>query len=86
MRRDDVSVAKLIDYAHTGSAWVRSANRPVIFWISLASVRMPGSRFAPPDSRTSRSIPLCRAKAPAAKWRLQLNIPADELPLYGALD
>ena len=81
MRHDDVRVAKLIDYAHR--LGVGSIYRRLGYLLDLFGIGTDAERQSLRTVLTATYVPLdpsLPSEGPhAAKWRLQLNIPADEL-------
>lgn len=81
MRHADISVAKLLDYAkrlHVGAI-----HRRLGYLLELFSLAAEADLRSLRDSLTATYVPLDpslpREGSHIAKWRLQLNIPADEL-------
>jgi len=81
MRRDDVRVAKLIDYVHR--LGVGSIYRRLGYLLDLFGIGTHAELQSLRTSLTATYVPLDPSLPSegsyAAKWRLQLNIPADEL-------
>jgi len=81
MRHGDVSVAKLLDYAkrlHVGAVYRRLG-----YLLELFSLAAEADLRSLRESLTATYVPLDPSLphegSHMAKWRLQLNIPADEL-------
>ena len=81
MRHDDVRVAKLIDYAYR--LGVGSIYRRLGYLLDLFGLGTHAERQSLLTALTATYVPLDPSLpsegSHAAKWRLQLNIPADEL-------
>jgi predicted transcriptional regulator of viral defense system len=81
MRHDDVRVAKLIDHAHRLGAG--STYRRLGYLLDLFGLGSHAELQSLRTALTATYVPLDPSLpsegSHAAKWRLQLNIPADEL-------
>jgi len=81
MRRDDVRAAKLIDYAHR--LGVGSIYRRLGYLLDLFGIGTHPELQSLRTALTATYVPLDPSLpsegSHTAKWRLQLNIPADEL-------
>lgn len=81
MRHADMSVAKLLDYAHR--LGVGSVYRRLGYLLELFRIGTPAELQSLRDALTEAYVPLDpslpREGSHVAKWRLQLNIPAEEL-------
>jgi len=81
MRRDDVRVAKLIDYVHR--LGVGSIYRRLGYLLDLFGIGTHAELQSLRTALTATYVPLDPSLpsegSHTAKWRLQLNIPADEL-------
>jgi predicted transcriptional regulator of viral defense system len=81
MRHDDVRVAKLIDYAHR--LGVGAIYRRLGYLLDLFGIGTDAERQSLRTALTATYVPLDPSLpsegSHTAKWRLQLNIPADEL-------